>query len=177
MYKWKSDYSHLCVFYHHLAGASQFASMWSFSFQDLYCTWFTYRDLCHYDGMLTDSNISLFIQLQHLCDILRIRWESTRSRTKQRALLMMDKLVSPRDFKGIILPVLDLFYRGENKMEHHKWISICKLMKANSFWTHRVGPMVNSSWWKQIDFEFHSMLSSYSIWVLLFAARIFLIVL
>ncbi|KAG0480158.1 hypothetical protein HPP92_011016 [Vanilla planifolia] len=26
-------------------------------------------------------------------DILRIRWESTRSRTKQRALLMMDKLV------------------------------------------------------------------------------------
>ncbi|KAL3362991.1 hypothetical protein AABB24_012337 [Solanum stoloniferum] len=31
--------------------------------------------------------------LQHLCDILRIRWESTRSRTKQRALLMMDKLV------------------------------------------------------------------------------------
>ncbi|XP_020581812.1 tetratricopeptide repeat protein 27 homolog isoform X2 [Phalaenopsis equestris] len=27
------------------------------------------------------------------CDILRIRWETTRSRTKQRALLMMDKLV------------------------------------------------------------------------------------
>ncbi|KAK8967104.1 hypothetical protein KSP40_PGU009255 [Platanthera guangdongensis] len=27
------------------------------------------------------------------CDIMRIRWESTRNRTKQRALLMMDKLV------------------------------------------------------------------------------------
>ncbi|XP_037467871.1 tetratricopeptide repeat protein 27 homolog isoform X2 [Triticum dicoccoides] len=28
-----------------------------------------------------------------LCDILRIRWESTRSRTKQRALLMMENLI------------------------------------------------------------------------------------
>ncbi|XP_010933771.1 uncharacterized protein [Elaeis guineensis] len=31
--------------------------------------------------------------IRSFCDILRIRWESTRSRTKQRALLMMDKLV------------------------------------------------------------------------------------
>lgn len=31
--------------------------------------------------------------IQYFCDILRIRWESTRSRTKERALLMMDKLV------------------------------------------------------------------------------------
>ncbi|XP_077247270.1 uncharacterized protein LOC143887041 [Tasmannia lanceolata] len=35
---------------------------------------------------------SYFI-IRCFCDILRIRWESTRSRTKQRALLMMDKLV------------------------------------------------------------------------------------
>ncbi|KAH0744957.1 hypothetical protein KY290_032950 [Solanum tuberosum] len=40
-----------------------------------------------------DSQQSSPFTLQHLCDILRIRWESTRSRTKQRALLMMDKLV------------------------------------------------------------------------------------
>ncbi|OIS97025.1 PREDICTED: tetratricopeptide repeat protein 27 homolog isoform X1 [Nicotiana attenuata] len=40
-----------------------------------------------------DSQKSSLFTLQHLCDILRIRWESTRSRTKQRALLMMDKLV------------------------------------------------------------------------------------
>ncbi|KAG6487869.1 tetratricopeptide repeat protein 27 homolog isoform X1 [Zingiber officinale] len=31
--------------------------------------------------------------ISSFCDILRIRWESTRSRTKQRALMMMDKLV------------------------------------------------------------------------------------
>ncbi|URD90279.1 TPR [Musa troglodytarum] len=31
--------------------------------------------------------------ISNFCDILRIRWESKRSRTKQRALLMMDKLV------------------------------------------------------------------------------------
>ncbi|KAG1362247.1 putative tetratricopeptide repeat protein 27 [Cocos nucifera] len=31
--------------------------------------------------------------IRSFCDILRIRWESTRGRTKQRALLMMDKLV------------------------------------------------------------------------------------
>ncbi|CAN4112928.1 unnamed protein product [Withania somnifera] len=40
-----------------------------------------------------DSQQSSPFTLQHLCDILRIRWESTRGRTKQRALLMMDKLV------------------------------------------------------------------------------------
>ncbi|KAG9153932.1 hypothetical protein Leryth_024030 [Lithospermum erythrorhizon] len=32
-------------------------------------------------------------QIKYMCDILRIRWESTRSRTKQRSLLMMEKLV------------------------------------------------------------------------------------
>lgn len=35
----------------------------------------------------------LFYQIRRCCDILRIRWESTRSRTKERALTMMDKLV------------------------------------------------------------------------------------
>ncbi|XP_010323345.2 uncharacterized protein [Solanum lycopersicum] len=40
-----------------------------------------------------DSQQSSPFTLQHLCGILRIRWESTRGRTKQRALLMMDKLV------------------------------------------------------------------------------------
>ncbi|XP_009597932.1 uncharacterized protein [Nicotiana tomentosiformis] len=40
-----------------------------------------------------DSQKSSLFTLHHLCNILRIRWESTRSRTKQRALLMMDKLV------------------------------------------------------------------------------------
>ncbi|XP_060172174.1 uncharacterized protein LOC132603231 isoform X2 [Lycium barbarum] len=40
-----------------------------------------------------DSQQSSPFTLQHLCDILRIRWESSRGRTKQRALLMMDKLV------------------------------------------------------------------------------------
>ncbi|XP_039114038.1 tetratricopeptide repeat protein 27 homolog isoform X1 [Dioscorea cayenensis subsp. rotundata] len=31
--------------------------------------------------------------IRNFCDLLRIGWESTRSRTKQRALLMMDKVV------------------------------------------------------------------------------------
>ncbi|OEL26550.1 Tetratricopeptide repeat protein 27-like protein, partial [Dichanthelium oligosanthes] len=33
------------------------------------------------------------LHVRSLCDILRIRWESIRSRTKQRALLMMENLV------------------------------------------------------------------------------------
>ncbi|KAM3301197.1 tetratricopeptide repeat protein 27 isoform X2 [Capsicum chacoense] len=40
-----------------------------------------------------DSQQSSPFMVQHLCDILRIRWEATRGRTKQRALLMMDKVV------------------------------------------------------------------------------------
>ncbi|XP_031123423.1 tetratricopeptide repeat protein 27 homolog [Ipomoea triloba] len=40
-----------------------------------------------------DSQHSSPFMIQYLCDILRIHWESTRSRTKQRSLLMMDKLV------------------------------------------------------------------------------------
>jgi hypothetical protein len=32
-------------------------------------------------------------QIRCFCDILRIRWESARSRTRERALMMMDKLV------------------------------------------------------------------------------------
>ncbi|XP_052190220.1 uncharacterized protein LOC127799954, partial [Diospyros lotus] len=40
-----------------------------------------------------DSQPSSYFIIHCFCDILRIRWESTRSRTKERALLMMDKLV------------------------------------------------------------------------------------
>ncbi|XAR72157.1 hypothetical protein NMG60_11018699 [Bertholletia excelsa] len=39
-----------------------------------------------------DSQMSSYFIIRCFCDILRIRWESTRSRTKERALLMMDKL-------------------------------------------------------------------------------------
>ncbi|KAG8080691.1 hypothetical protein GUJ93_ZPchr0007g3767 [Zizania palustris] len=40
-----------------------------------------------------DSQEGSYFVVRSLCDILRIRWESTRSRTKQRALLMMENLV------------------------------------------------------------------------------------
>ncbi|KAJ4828794.1 hypothetical protein Tsubulata_010806 [Turnera subulata] len=40
-----------------------------------------------------DSQPSLFFMLRCFCDLLRIRWESSRSRTKERALGMMEKLV------------------------------------------------------------------------------------
>ncbi|KAJ7957130.1 tetratricopeptide repeat protein 27-like [Quillaja saponaria] len=40
-----------------------------------------------------DSQHSSCFILRCLCDILRIRWEATRSRTKERALLLMEKLV------------------------------------------------------------------------------------
>ncbi|CAN6180041.1 unnamed protein product [Urochloa humidicola] len=40
-----------------------------------------------------DSQGESYFLVRSLCDILRIRWESTRSRTKQRALLMMENLV------------------------------------------------------------------------------------
>ncbi|KAK7350764.1 hypothetical protein VNO77_09697 [Canavalia gladiata] len=40
-----------------------------------------------------DSQRLLYFTIRCLCDILRIRWESSRSRTKERALLMMDNLV------------------------------------------------------------------------------------
>ncbi|XP_040382089.1 tetratricopeptide repeat protein 27 homolog isoform X2 [Oryza brachyantha] len=40
-----------------------------------------------------DSQEESYFVVRSLCDILRIRWESTRSRTKQRALLMMENLV------------------------------------------------------------------------------------
>ncbi|CAA7392042.1 unnamed protein product [Spirodela intermedia] len=40
-----------------------------------------------------DSQQHTYFIIQCLCDILRVRWESTRGRTKQRALLMMNKLV------------------------------------------------------------------------------------
>lgn len=37
--------------------------------------------------------ISNDFQVRFFCNILRVRWESTRSRTKERALVMMEKLV------------------------------------------------------------------------------------
>ncbi|OWM66522.1 hypothetical protein CDL15_Pgr013739 [Punica granatum] len=40
-----------------------------------------------------DSQQSVYFAIRSFCDILRIRWESTRNRTKERALLMMDNLV------------------------------------------------------------------------------------
>ncbi|XP_025801175.1 tetratricopeptide repeat protein 27 homolog isoform X2 [Panicum hallii] len=40
-----------------------------------------------------DSQGKAYFVVRSLCHILRIRWESTRSRTKQRALLMMENLV------------------------------------------------------------------------------------
>lgn len=46
-----------------------------------------------------DSQQSVYFIIRCFCDILRIRWESTRSRTKERALLMMDTLV-----KGLYEP-------------------------------------------------------------------------
>ncbi|GAA0153732.1 hypothetical protein LIER_11901 [Lithospermum erythrorhizon] len=45
-----------------------------------------------YIEAIDSQQSSLFI-IKYMCDILRIRWESTRSRTKQRSLLMMEKLV------------------------------------------------------------------------------------
>ncbi|XP_027117166.1 uncharacterized protein [Coffea arabica] len=40
-----------------------------------------------------DSQQSSPFTIKYFCNMLRVRWESTRSRTKQRALLMMEKLV------------------------------------------------------------------------------------
>ncbi|TKY73746.1 Tetratricopeptide repeat protein 27-like [Spatholobus suberectus] len=40
-----------------------------------------------------DSQHLFYFTIRCLCDILRVRWESSRSRTKERALLMMDNLV------------------------------------------------------------------------------------
>ncbi|ESQ41712.1 hypothetical protein EUTSA_v10012633mg [Eutrema salsugineum] len=40
-----------------------------------------------------DSQKSTYFALRCFCDLLRVRWESTRGRTKGRALEMMDKLV------------------------------------------------------------------------------------
>lgn len=49
-------------------------------------------DMAPYIEAIDSQQFSYFI-IRRFSDILRIRWESTRSRTKERALLMMDKLV------------------------------------------------------------------------------------
>ncbi|KAE8126170.1 hypothetical protein FH972_020914 [Carpinus fangiana] len=49
-------------------------------------------DMAPYIEAIDSQQSSCFI-IRCFCDILRIRWESARSRTRERALMMMDKLV------------------------------------------------------------------------------------
>ncbi|CAI8599165.1 unnamed protein product [Vicia faba] len=49
-------------------------------------------DMAPFIEAIDSQQFSYFI-IRCFCDILRIRWESLRSRTKERALLMMDNLV------------------------------------------------------------------------------------
>nr|XP_043608749.1 tetratricopeptide repeat protein 27 homolog [Erigeron canadensis] len=49
-------------------------------------------DMAPYIEAIDSQPSSLFI-IRCICDLLRIRWEKTRSRTKERTILMMDKLV------------------------------------------------------------------------------------
>ncbi|GAU16836.1 hypothetical protein TSUD_367830 [Trifolium subterraneum] len=49
-------------------------------------------DMAPYIEAIDSQHFSYFI-IRCFCDILRIRWESLRSRTKERALLMMESLV------------------------------------------------------------------------------------
>ncbi|XP_071692742.1 uncharacterized protein [Rutidosis leptorrhynchoides] len=49
-------------------------------------------DMAPYIEAIDSQSSSLFI-IRCFCDLLRIRWEKTRSRTKERAILMMDKVV------------------------------------------------------------------------------------
>ncbi|PIA48973.1 hypothetical protein AQUCO_01300087v1, partial [Aquilegia coerulea] len=49
-------------------------------------------DMAPFIEAVDAQELSYFI-IQCFCNILRIRWESSRNRTKERALLMMDKLV------------------------------------------------------------------------------------
>ncbi|XP_022735386.1 tetratricopeptide repeat protein 27 homolog [Durio zibethinus] len=52
-----------------------------------------------------DSQQSSYFILQCFCNILRIRWESTRSRTKERALQMMDNLVESIHKPSPVVPL------------------------------------------------------------------------
>ncbi|KAI3459736.1 hypothetical protein Pfo_016399 [Paulownia fortunei] len=52
----------------------------------------TIWEMAPYIEAIDSQNLSPFI-LQCYCNIVRARWESSRSRTKQRVLLMMEKLV------------------------------------------------------------------------------------
>ncbi|KAK9052213.1 hypothetical protein SSX86_028841 [Deinandra increscens subsp. villosa] len=49
-------------------------------------------DMAPYIEAIDSQPSSLYI-IKSFCDLLRIRWEKTRGRTKERAILMMDKLV------------------------------------------------------------------------------------
>ncbi|KAG5148551.1 hypothetical protein JHK82_015432 [Glycine max] len=50
-------------------------------------------DMAPYIEAINSQHLFYFT-IRCLCDVLRIRWESSRSRTKERALLMMDNLVT-----------------------------------------------------------------------------------
>ncbi|KAH9771561.1 TPR REGION domain-containing protein [Citrus sinensis] len=69
----------------HLKAIQQAVILWSL-FSD--SGW----DMAPYIEAIDSQQSSCFI-LKFFCDLLRIRWESTRSRAKGRALEMMDKLV------------------------------------------------------------------------------------
>ncbi|KAJ0726170.1 putative tetratricopeptide repeat protein TTC27/Emw1 [Helianthus annuus] len=56
-------------------------------------------DMAPYIEAIDSQPSSLYI-IKCFCDLLRIRWEKTRGRTKERALLMMEKLV-----QGVYEPV------------------------------------------------------------------------
>ncbi|XP_061376118.1 uncharacterized protein LOC133318158 [Gastrolobium bilobum] len=53
-------------------------------------------DMAPYIEAIDSQHLSFFI-IRCFCDILRIRWESSRNRTKERALLTMEKLVQRID--------------------------------------------------------------------------------
>ncbi|KAG5046051.1 hypothetical protein JHK86_015457 [Glycine max] len=53
-------------------------------------------DMAPYIEAINSQHLFYFT-IRCLCDVLRIRWESSRSRTKERALLMMDNLGTIRN--------------------------------------------------------------------------------
>lgn len=64
-------------------------------------------EMAPYIEAIDSQHSSPFI-LQCFCNILRVRWESTRGRTKQRALLMMEKLVE--DIRNLSPGVAERIY-------------------------------------------------------------------
>lgn len=56
-----------------------------------------------------DSQQSSYFTIKCSCNILRIKWESSRSRTKERALLMMDKVMHALEGKQVFRLSTDYF--------------------------------------------------------------------